>query len=104
MAIVSGRLENHKGLHRCEGHKGLYENLTTSWHAQGINLAMLGSVTIVAHHMCAMPPYPYIGVDYATALSIFTHHMWLVPSASLVEQPRHHFYGAGRSTVNKTTC
>ena len=72
-------LENHKGPFTGDGHKGLYENLTTSWHAQlGINLAMLGSVTIiVAHHMYAMPPYPYIGVDYATALSIFTHHMWI---------------------------
>lgn len=72
-------LENHKGPFTGDGHKGLYENLTTSWHAQlGINLAMLGSVTIiVAHHMYAMPPYPYIGVEYATALSIFTHHMWI---------------------------
>jgi photosystem I P700 chlorophyll a apoprotein A1 len=41
--------------------KGLYEILTTSWHAQlAINLAMLGSLSIVvAHHMYAMPPYPY---------------------------------------------
>ena len=72
-------LENHKGPFTGDGHKGLFENLTTSWHAQlGVNLAMLGSLTIiVAHHMYAMPPYPYIGVDYATALSIFTHHMWI---------------------------
>lgn len=72
-------LENHKGPFTGEGHKGLYENLTTSWHAQlAVNLAMLGSLTIiVAHHMYAMPPYPYIGVDYPTALSIFTHHMWI---------------------------
>ena len=72
-------LENHKGPFTGDGHKGLYENLTTSWHAQlGINLAMLGSLTIiVAHHMYAMPPYPYIGIDYPTALSIFTHHMWI---------------------------
>ena len=62
-----------------EGHKGLYEILTTSWHAQlAINLAMLGSVSIiVAHHMYAMPPYPYIATDYPTQLSIFTHHMWI---------------------------
>jgi len=72
-------LENHKGPFTGDGHKGLYENLTTSWHAQlGINLAMLGSLSIiVAHHMYAMPPYPYIGVDYATSLSMFTHHMWI---------------------------
>jgi photosystem I P700 chlorophyll a apoprotein A1 len=30
------------------GHKGLYEVLTTSWHALAINLAMLG----FAHHHC----------------------------------------------------
>jgi photosystem I P700 chlorophyll a apoprotein A1 len=72
-------LENHKGPFTGEGHKGLYENLTTSWHAQlAVNLAMLGSISIlVAHHMYAMPPYPYIGVDYATSLSMFTHHMWI---------------------------
>jgi photosystem I P700 chlorophyll a apoprotein A1 len=72
-------LENHKGPFTGDGHRGLYENMTTSWHAQlATNLAMLGSVTIiVAHHMYAMPAYPYIGIDYATQLSIFTHHMWI---------------------------
>jgi photosystem I P700 chlorophyll a apoprotein A1 len=72
-------LEAHKGPLTGEGHKGLYEILTTSWHAQlSINLAMMGSLSIiVAHHMYAMPPYPYIGIDYATQLSLFTHHMWI---------------------------
>jgi photosystem I P700 chlorophyll a apoprotein A1 len=72
-------LEAHKGPLTGEGHKGLYEVLTTSWHAQlAINLAMIGSLSIiVAHHMYAMPPYPYIGIDYATQLSLFTHHMWI---------------------------
>jgi photosystem I P700 chlorophyll a apoprotein A1 len=72
-------LEAHKGPFTGEGHKGLYETLTTSWHAQlAINLAMLGSLTIiVAHHMYAMPPYPYQAIDYATQLSLFTHHMWI---------------------------
>jgi photosystem I P700 chlorophyll a apoprotein A1 len=72
-------LEAHKGPLTGEGHKGLYEILTTSWHAQlAINLAMMGSLSIiVAHHMYAMPPYPYIGIDYATQLSLFTHHMWI---------------------------
>jgi len=61
------------------GHEGLFEVLTSSWHAQlSINLAMLGSLSIiVAHHMYAMPPYPYLATDYATALSIFTHHVWI---------------------------
>ena len=72
-------LEAHKGPFTGKGHKGLYEVLTTSWHAQlAINLAMLGSLTIViAHHMYAMPPYPYIAIDYPTQLSLFTHHMWI---------------------------
>nr|YP_009398483.1 photosystem I P700 apoprotein A1 [Lophocladia kuetzingii]ARW67669.1 photosystem I P700 apoprotein A1 [Lophocladia kuetzingii] len=72
-------LEAHKGPFTGEGHKGLYEILTTSWHAQlAINLAMLGSISIiVAHHMYAMPPYPYIATDYPTQLSLFTHHMWI---------------------------
>ncbi len=72
-------LEAHKGPFTGEGHKGLYEVLTTSWHAQlAINLAMVGSLSIiVAQHMYAMPPYPYLATDYATQLSLFTHHMWL---------------------------
>ncbi|KST69906.1 photosystem I core protein PsaA [Mastigocoleus testarum] len=72
-------LENHKGPFTGQGHKGLYEVLTTSWHAQlAINLAMLGSLTIiVAHHMYSMPPYPYLATDYATQLCLFTHHMWI---------------------------
>jgi len=55
-------LEAHKGPFTGMGHKGLYEILTTSWHAQlAINLAMVGSLSIiVAHHMYAMPPYPMV--------------------------------------------
>ncbi len=72
-------LEAHKGPFTGEGHKGLYEVLTTSWHAQlAINLAMVGSLSIiVAQHMYAMPPYPYLATDYPAQLSLFTHHMWL---------------------------
>ena len=71
--------ESHKGPFTGQGHKGLYEILTTSWHAQlSLNLAMLGSLTIiVAHHMYSMPPYPYLATDYGTQLSLFTHHMWI---------------------------
>ncbi|OKH11884.1 photosystem I core protein PsaA [[Limnothrix rosea] IAM M-220] len=72
-------LEAHKGPFTGEGHKGLYEILTTSWHAQlAVNLALLGSLTIIiAHHMYSMPPYPYMAVDYGTQLSLFTHHTWI---------------------------
>ncbi len=75
-------LDGHKGdplLFGGEGHVGMYEFLVQSWHAQlALNLAMAGSVTIiVAQHMYAMPPYPYLATDYATQLSLFTHHMWI---------------------------
>jgi photosystem I P700 chlorophyll a apoprotein A1 len=72
-------LEAHKGPFTGEGHKGLYEIFTTSWHAQlAVNLALLGSLTIiVAHHMYSMPPYPYIATDYPTQLALFTHHIWI---------------------------
>ncbi|NEQ95137.1 MAG: photosystem I core protein PsaA [Cyanothece sp. SIO2G6] len=75
-------LEGQKGdplLFPGKGHDGLYEILTTSWHAQlALNLALLGSLTIiVAQHMYAMPPYPYLATDYPTQLCLFTHHMWI---------------------------
>jgi photosystem I P700 chlorophyll a apoprotein A1 len=72
-------LETHKGPFTGAGHTGLYEILTNSWHAQlGLNLSMVGSLSIiVAHHMYAMPPYPFIGIDYPTQLSLFVHHMWI---------------------------
>jgi photosystem I P700 chlorophyll a apoprotein A1 len=72
-------LEAHKGPFTGEGHKGIYEILTTSWHAQlAINLALMGSLSIiVAQHMYSMPPYPYQAIDYGTQLSLFTHHMWI---------------------------
>jgi photosystem I P700 chlorophyll a apoprotein A1 len=39
---------------------------------------MMGSLSIiVAQHMYAMPPYPYIATDYGTQLSLFTHHFWI---------------------------
>ena len=61
------------------GHDGLYEFLTTSWHAQlAVNLAMLGALSIiVAQHMYAMPPYAYMSIDYPTQIGLFTHHMWI---------------------------
>lgn len=76
---IKEMLEAHKGPFTGQGHKGLYEVLTTSWHAQlAINLAMLGSLSIIiAHHMYAMPPYPYLATDYATVVSLFTHHIWI---------------------------
>ena len=44
-------LEAHKGPFTGEGHVGLYEILTTSWHAQlAINLALFGSLSIIVAH------------------------------------------------------
>jgi hypothetical protein len=41
-------LDAHKGPFTGEGHVGLYELLTTSWHAQlAINLALFGSLSII---------------------------------------------------------
>ena len=41
-------LEAHRGPFTGEGHVGLYEILTTSWHAQlAINLALFGSLSII---------------------------------------------------------
>ncbi|KAI4973545.1 hypothetical protein ZWY2020_041073 [Hordeum vulgare] len=79
MFLIADILEAHKGPFTGQGRKGLYEILTTSWHAQlSLNLATLGSTTIVvAHHMYSMPPYPYLATDYGTQLSLFTHHMWI---------------------------
>jgi len=76
---IKEMLEAHKGPMTGEGHKGLYEILTTSWHAQlALNLATFGSLTIIiAHHMYSMPPYPYLATDYGTQLSLFTHHTWI---------------------------
>ncbi len=77
---IKEMLEAHSGDTLMFGsHKGLFETLTSSWHAQlAINLAMAGSVSIItAQHMYAMPAYPYIAIDYATQISLFTHHMWI---------------------------
>jgi photosystem I P700 chlorophyll a apoprotein A1 len=58
-------ITTHKGPFTGEGHTGLYEILTTSWHAQlAVNLALFGSLSIiVAHHQYAMPPYPYLATS-----------------------------------------
>ena len=39
---------------------------------------MLGSVSVwVGHVLVALPAYPYLLTDYATVLSVFTHHQWI---------------------------
>lgn len=62
-----------------KGHMGLNEVFETSWHANlSIHLVQMGTASLLAaHHMYAMPPYPYLATDYATATSLFTHHVWI---------------------------
>ena len=61
------------------GHRGLDKIFETSWHANlAIHLVQFGTASLlVAHHMYAMPPYPYLATDYATVTSLFTHHVWI---------------------------
>ena len=70
-------LDGQNGFPQGVNHRGLYEFLAESRHAQlSLNLAMLGSISIiVSHHMYSMPPYPYLGIEYPTVVGLFTHHM-----------------------------
>jgi len=72
-------LDGQNGFPQGVTHRGLYEFLAESRHAQlSLNLAMLGSISIiVSHHMYSMPPYPYLGIEYPTVVGLFTHHMWI---------------------------
>jgi photosystem I P700 chlorophyll a apoprotein A1 len=76
---INDILALHRGPLTGNGHRGLYEILTSSWHAQlALNLAMIGSLSIVvAHHIYSIPPYPYLSTDYRTCISLFTHHIWI---------------------------
>jgi hypothetical protein len=40
------------------------------------NLGYLGTI-ITGHLLTAYPAYPYLGLDGAAALSLFTHHAWI---------------------------
>nr|YP_003795268.2 photosystem I P700 chlorophyll a apoprotein A1 [Chromera velia]ADJ66510.2 photosystem I P700 chlorophyll a apoprotein A1 [Chromera velia] len=43
-----------------------------------VQLWFFGTVSIlVAHVMFAFPPYPFLAQNYATQISLFTHHMWI---------------------------
>lgn len=50
-----------------------------SWDAQlSMNLAIAASLSIAfAHHIYAIPIYPYCADDYPTVLCLFYHHMWV---------------------------
>ena len=72
-------IDGQDGFPSFNSHRGLYEFLAESRHAQlSLNLAMLGSISIViSQHMYSMPPYPYLGIDYPAQIGLFTHHIWI---------------------------
>ena len=71
-------LEAHRGPFTGEGHRGLYETLTTSWHAQlRINLALLGSLSILWLITCILCLRILTLQQIIQHVSIFTHHTWI---------------------------
>jgi photosystem I P700 chlorophyll a apoprotein A1 len=79
-------LEAHKGPFTGEGHVGLYEILTTSWHSTSYQLSFIWFSFYYrsSSHVCAMPPYPYLATDYGTQLSLSLTTFGLVVSVLLV--------------------
>ncbi|PHT98323.1 Photosystem I chlorophyll a apoprotein A1 [Capsicum chinense] len=59
--------------------KGATPFCTLDWSKYADFLTFRGGLHPItgAHHMYSMPPYPYLATDYATQLSLFTHHMWI---------------------------
>jgi photosystem I P700 chlorophyll a apoprotein A1 len=57
-------------------HRAVFMN---SWHAQlAINLGVLGTGSILLGHiLLAFPAYPFLCMDWAAELSLFTHHAWI---------------------------
>ncbi len=53
--------------------------LFNSWHLQlALALAMQGSLSVwFGHLLVTLPAYPFLVTDYATVLSLFTHHQWI---------------------------
>jgi len=54
-------------------------SLFNSWHFQlALALAFQGSLSIwFGHLLLTLPAYPFMLTDYATMLSLFTHHQWI---------------------------
>ncbi|KAF9601472.1 hypothetical protein IFM89_020239 [Coptis chinensis] len=71
-------LEAHKGPFIGRGYKGLYEILTMSWHAQlSLNLAMLGSLTIVVATICIPCPLSISSYRLWYTTFVVHDHMWI---------------------------
>jgi photosystem I P700 chlorophyll a apoprotein A1 len=56
----------------------LLQHFQKAWHPQfSCNLATYASCCIAfAHHMYAIPMYPFCSSSYVTVLCLFYHHMW----------------------------
>lgn len=56
----------------------LLQHFQKAWHPQfSINLATYASCCIAfAHHIYAIPMYPFCSSSYVTVLCLFYHHMW----------------------------
>jgi photosystem I P700 chlorophyll a apoprotein A1 len=54
------------------------QHFQKTWHSQlSINLATYASCCIAfAHHIYAIPVYPFCSSGYVTVLCLFCHHMW----------------------------
>lgn len=61
-----------------KAHETVGWNLT-SWNSQlSLNLAVLRTLSIiVSQHIYAIPAYPFIVLDKATVICLYTHHIWI---------------------------
>jgi len=77
--IISGLVTFFRVVLRRAEWRSAIASIARSWHAQlAINLALTASFSIAfAHHIYAMPAYPYCASDYPTVLCLFCHHMWI---------------------------
>jgi hypothetical protein len=65
-------------------------------------LAVLGSASVsLSHHLYAMPPYPFLSVDYPASLCLFCHHMWIGASFLLGSGAHSSIYVVGAPTYTR---
>lgn len=75
--IISGILSARRST--ATGLSGLFSYVYSGWHAQlSASLLLFASLSFLQAHIgYALPIYPYMATDYATQVSLFTHHMWI---------------------------
>ena len=69
-------LSSHNWLRLISPDFNLRNLFTLNWEALGAHLQL---ALCRAQYRCGsdMPAYPYLLTDYATVLSVFTHHQWI---------------------------